>query len=452
MTDFDFTPDALEAAGALEPTPDPGYRYPTDPAVAENLERWRDAKVGVIIHWGIYTSIRQGGSWSLHRQHLGAFTDPPADWSGTDAQHHTWYNDQARGMCGRDFDAADWARVCADAGMRYCVFTTKHHDGFAMYDTEYSNFKSTAEDAGLGRDIVREVPDAFRAEGLDMGLYFSKADWNHPGYWDRSRPIENRLHNFDIDAHPRKWASFVEYTQAQLEELLANYGDVNVLWLDAGWVHEPVEPIGMDQIAARARELQPGILVVDREVHGCYEDYRTPEQEIPDGVLDYPWESCITLTRTWCCEQPNDPAKPLHRVLSDLVAIVGRGGNYLIGIGPDETGAMSQPARERLAQLGQWLRVNGEGIYGTRPWAGAEGVAGSDGWVWTATARDGHFYLLGARDDEADATSGRVRCPVALAAARVVGGGSASVAEDAHDVVFTGAPGPHAVVLEVTPA
>ena len=300
----DFAPDALEAAGALRQYPDPGYISPSDQRTLAALEKWRDHKVGVIIHWGIFSHIGQDGSWSLHRQRLGGFTDPPEDWTGSDEEYHSWYCDQARSFTGEDFNAEEWASACAKAGMRYLVFTTKHHDGYAMYDTDFSNFKSTSEDAGLGRDIVREMFDAFRAYNMETGVYFSKADWNHPGYWDRARTITDRYHNFDIETHRAKWDSFVRYTHNQIDELLRNYGKVNVLWLDAGWVREPDEPIDIDQIAEHARELQPDILVVDREVHGVNENYRTPEQEVPEDIRLYPWESCITMTRGWCSMRP----------------------------------------------------------------------------------------------------------------------------------------------------
>ena len=269
--------------------------------------------------------------------------------------------------------------------MRYLVFTTKHHDGYAMYDTDFSNFKSTSEEAGLGRDIVREMFDAFRAHNMETGVYFSKADWNHPGYWDRARTITDRYHNFDIETHPAKWDSFVRYTHNQIDELLRNYGKVNVLWLDAGWVREPDEPIDIDQIAEHARELQPDILVVDREVHGANENYRTPEQEVPEDIRLYPWESCITMTRGWCSMRPEEPIKPMRHIISNLLAIVSRGGNYLIGIGPDAQGRMSSWIGRGLDELGGFLEVNGEGIYATRPWTDIDQVSGEEGWSWYAT-------------------------------------------------------------------
>ena len=262
MAAHDFTADDLEAAGALGGSADPGYIRPEDPRTQAALEHWQDLKVGVIIHWGLYSSIGQGGSWSLHRERLGEFTDPPEHFTGTDAEYHDWYYDQRRTFHGAEYDPVEWARACAEAGMRYLVFTAKHHDGFAMYDTAYSNLKSTAEDAALGRDVFGATVEAFRAEGLETGVYFSKADWAHPGYWDRALPVKDRFHNYDIAERPQAWQQFVDFTQAQIEELLTRYGTMNVLWLDAGWVREPNEPIGIDRIAERARELQPDILVV----------------------------------------------------------------------------------------------------------------------------------------------------------------------------------------------
>lgn len=435
----DFTPDNLEAAGALTPAPDPGYSWPEDPRTAAALEHWRDLKVGVIIHWGIYSAIHQGGSWSLHRSHLGDFTDPPADWEGTDAQYHTWYCDQARHFRGEEFDACEWARACANAGIKYVVFTTKHHDGFAMYDTAYSNFKCTSEAAGLGRDIFAEVTEAFRAEGLETGVYFSKADWHRSDYWDRSLPISDRFHNYSIADHPKKWQRFVEFTHDQIEELLSNYGKMNVLWLDAGWVRSPEEPIDIDGIARRARELQPDILVVDREVHGPEENYRTPEQALPDHTPEYPWESCITMTKTWCSLQRDEPIKPMTEIIHNLLAIVSRGGNYLIGIGPDATGQLSPHISRGLAELGQFLEANAEGIYGTRVWSGAQQVTGKDGWEWFSTqAGDDSqkIYLFGMPSEAGSLSDTSVTIPPAVKSVRPLAHGSAQLASNDGQTVI----------------
>lgn len=430
----DFAADALEAAGALSAAPDPGYQWPDDPRTRAALEHWRDLKVGVIIHWGIYSAIGQGGSWSLHRERLGEFTDPPADWSGTDEEYHAWYCRQGQSFRGEDYDATEWARMCAEAGLRYLVFTTKHHDGFSMYDTDHSQFKSTAEDSGLRRDIVAETFEAFRTQGLETGVYFSKADWNHPGYWDRGRPIRDRFHNYDIAERPEKWDSFVEYTHRQVEELLTRYGRVNVLWLDAGWVRDPEEPIGIETLAERARELQPDILVVDREVHGPNENYRTPEQELPDRRLDHPWESCITMTRTWCSEGLDDPAKPIGEIAATLVRIVARGGNYLIGVGPDATGRISRHVVERMRELGELLRAIGHAVYGSRP--ADPGLTASGTLEWHLTSPAGNPGVVHAIGLYPEGTA----VPSTL---HVTGNG--------HDITLDVPAGshPHAVVVEV---
>ena len=468
MAAHDFTADDLEAAGALGGTRDPGYIWPQDPRTQAALEHWQDLKVGVIIHWGLYSAIGQGGSWSLHRERLGEFTDPPEHFTGTDAEYHDWYYDQRRSFHGAEYDPVEWARACSDAGMRYLVFTTKHHDGFAMYDTAYSNLKSTAEDAALGRDVFGETVEAFRAEGLETGAYFSKADWAHPGYWDRARPVKDRFHNYDIAQRPEAWRQFVDFTHAQIEELLTRYGTMNVLWLDAGWVREPNEPIGIDRIAERARELQPDILVVDREVHGPHENYRTPEQTLPAEDPGHPWESCITMTRSWCSLRRDDPAKPIEEILGNLLQIVSRGGNYLIGIGPDAEGRLSASVRERLSELGTWLHACGEGIYGTRGGSADAGEVSGGGLEWHHTRKGQTLYAFALlqdgplqhaaqaeRDRAADAPGGgpvEVRLPAGARAARLLGGEGLplrTAADGAVTVALTSSPTAHAVGLAV---
>ena len=398
-----FAPDDLEAAGAGGPVEDPGYVTPTDPRTAAALEHWQDLKFGLIVHWGLYTHLGQAGSWSLCRENTGAFMEMNEDFTGTEAEWNTHYYQSRHTFSGQDYDPEEWASTARAAGMRYLVFTTKHHDGFAMYDTKYSALKSTAEDCALGRDVVRETFDAFRAQGLETGVYYSKPDWGHPSYWDKGREITDRWSNVSAETEPEHWRPFVEYTHRQVEELLTGYGEVNVLWLDGGWCRAPHEPIAMDALADRARELQPDILVVDRSVHGRNENYRTPEQELPDELLPYPWESCITFTRAWCSFAPEEPTKPVGDAIANLVTIIARGGNYLLGVGPDASGAMSSHIRRGLEAIGTWVSAHESAIYGTRalqaePQLGGAVAARAEG-DWFATRSEGALNLFYLPED-----------------------------------------------------
>lgn len=369
------------------------YVWPSDPEVRAALERWQDLKFGVIVHWGPYSQWGVFESWTLCQE-----PDPwcrrPDAWLDDPVGYREAYEALPVTFDAPRFDPEQWARACAAAGMRYVVFTTKHHDGFAMYDTEFSEYKVT--NAALGRDVVREVFDAFRGQGMRAGAYFSKADWHHPDYWNRDRLAPTRYADYDTAADPQRWNRFREFTQAQIDEVLTEYGPVDVLWLDGGWVKAPREDIDMPDIAARAREVQPGILVVDREVHGPQEDYRTPEQQIPDTLQPFPWESCVTLGPMWYSAAPDETYKSATEVVHMLCRVVARGGNLLLGVGPDAAGAFPDAVVARLAEIGAWLERHGEAIYGTRPVAPYE----ADGLLFTARGETVYAIGLVGEDDQ----------------------------------------------------
>lgn len=289
-----------------------------------------------------------------------------------------------------------------------------------------------------------------------MGAYFSLADWSRTEYWDRALPIHDRFHNYDIAARPRAWERFKDFTRDQLEEVVEGYGPFNMVWLDAGWVREPHEPIGMEKIAATLRAHDPGLMIVHREVHGPFENYRTPEQEIPDDILHYPWESCMTLQREWCAMSRDEASKPVEEIVANLVRIVARGGNYLLGIGPDATGHMPDSVRDSLERIGTWMTACGEGVYGTRVPEDPPQVESLDGaisWYLTEKPQEAGtaLYAFGipAEGRELDATSLRVDRPVGAVTLLGSDGRSLALDESSGRIEVPASPTQGAVGLRI---
>jgi alpha-L-fucosidase len=355
------------------------YEWPTDPAVKEKLEQWRDQKFGMIIHWGLYAVPGIIESWQLCSE----------DWIERDStssydKYKEWYWGLKKDFNPVRFNPEQWAQAAKDAGMRYVVFTTKHHDGFNMFDTKETDFKIT--DGPFRNNpranVARYVFEAFRQQNFMVGAYFSKPDWHSEFFWWPKYATADRNVNYDIRKHPWRWNQFKQFTHNQIGELMHDYGKIDILWLDGGWVR-PLETVtdevrawgaaipawsqhvDMPRIAAMARQAQPGLLIVDRTVHGPFENYQTPEQNIPKEKLDHPWESCITLGGAWGYV-PNDKFKSATKVIHSLIEIVAKGGSLLLGVGPSADGAFSEIQVDRLREIGQWMKENGEAIYSTR--------------------------------------------------------------------------------------
>jgi len=355
------------------------YEWPTDPLVVQKLDKWQDQKFGMIIHWGLYAVPGIIESWSLCSE----------DWITRDS--NSYYGDYKKWYWGlqKDFNPVrfnpdQWAKAAKSAGMKYLVFTTKHHDGFCMFDTKQTDFKISNGPFKNNpkADVAKYVFDAFRKEGMMIGAYFSKPDWHSENYWWPVYATANRNNNYDIKKFPWRWDKFKQYTYNQIQELMTGYGSMDILWLDGGWVRPketvnaevlswgaPIpdwsQDIDMPKIASMARKAQPGILVVDRTVHGPYENYQTPEQKIPDHKIDNPWESCMTLGNAWGYV-PNEHFKSSAKVIASLIEIVAKGGSLLLGVGPSADGTLQQPIIDRLHDIGLWMQANGEAIYNTR--------------------------------------------------------------------------------------
>lgn len=360
------------------------YLGPTDTLVKKNLEKWRDLKFGMIIHWGLYSQLGVVESWGLCSEDQ-SFQDR----GGMNYEDYKkMYFGQISKFNPVNFNPEQWAEAGENAGMKYVVFTTKHHDGFCMFDTKETDFKITSTQspfhANHRANVALHVFNAFRLKKFMIGAYFSKPDWHCPNYWTPLLATPDRNNNYDIRKYPERWRAFQDYTFNQINELTTNYGRVDILWLDGGWVRpdstitEEVRSwgyripewnpdINMPGIAKMARKNQPGILIVDRTVHGPYEDYRTPEQSVPDSILPYPWETCMTMTSNWGYVY-NAEYKPLPYLVNTLVDVVSKGGNFLLDVAPSPDGTLDQEAIDRLNGIGAWLKINGEAIYGTRPW------------------------------------------------------------------------------------
>lgn len=363
------------------------YIPPKDSAVIAKLQTWEDWKFGVLIHWGAYAQWGIVESWSLCPEDEGW-----CERRGPYAQNYFEYKKAYENIRTKEFNPTNfnpdkWAAAFKDAGMEYGVFTTKHHDGFCMFDTKYTDYKITDSKSIFSSNprsnVVKEVFNAFRNNGMGVGAYFSKPDWHHENYWYPYFPPTDRNVNYDPKKYPERWKAYQDFTYNQIEELMTGYGKLDVLWLDGGWVRpanslntetrewlgrsQYVQDVNMPRIAAMARQHQPGLLVVDRSVHTEFENYRTPEQQVPAKLLDYPWESCITLGPGWYSSGPGEKYKTVKETIHLLVNIVSKGGNLLLGIGPDKTGDLMPEVYDRLKKIGKWMRVNGEGIYGSVP-------------------------------------------------------------------------------------
>ena len=354
-----------------------------DPDVKKKLDLWQDLKFGLMMHWGTYSQWGIVESWSLcneewiHRR-KGRF------------ENYAHYKDDYRALIKTfnptAFDPARWVAAAAKAGMRYVVTTTKHHDGFCMFDTDTTDYKVTSQQCPFHTDpranITKEVFDAFRKKGFLTGAYFSKPDWDCADYWWPYYATPDRHVNYDPAKHPERWERYKDFTFRQIEELMTGYGAIDILWLDGAWVR-PIgnmpeeykewalkkdwnQDVDMARIARMARTHQPGLIVVDRWVSGEWENYLTPEQRIPDEAISVPWESCITMAPGWSYNE-NHEYKPVRTLVHMLVDIVAKGGNFLLNIAPSPDGEWAPAAYDRLDGIGKWMAVNGEAIYATRP-------------------------------------------------------------------------------------
>ncbi len=371
------------------------YIPETDALVLEKLEQWQDMKFGLLMHWGTYSQWGIVESWSICPEDYGWCQRKKEGTPETYFEYVKAYENLQSSFNPSQFNPEKWAKAAKNAGMKYLVFTTKHHDGFAMFDSKYTDYKITDPKTPFSTNkranITKEIFNAFRDEGLWAGAYFSKPDWHSKDYWWPYFPPRDRNVNYDPEVYPEKWQSFTDYTHNQILELLTDYGKVDILWLDGGWVKKRSDEnikahynsemanlgtgflkttrvnqdIKMDELVTKARQKQPGLIVVDRAVEGINQNYLTPENKVPESTLPYPWESCIISGGGWSYS-PNATYMDGHAAIQMLIDIVCKGGNLLFNIAPGPDGTWHEGAYTLLEDIGAWIDINGDAIYGTR--------------------------------------------------------------------------------------
>lgn len=364
---------------------------------------WHEARLGMFVHWGLYSvaagqwegkDIPGWGEWLLNKIKVD-----PAVYASTLMPRF----DPVK------FDADAWVRAAKDAGMGYIVVTTKHHDGFLLWDSATTELDLSGTPFGkAGRDPLRELAQACTRHGLRLGLYFSLMDWSDRDYLPR-RDWDTRT--TDGASMPR----FVDRMHAQVKELTdGRFGPVAILWGDGDWEHSATT-WRAEELMAAVRTSQPGILINDRwSLPG---DYATPENRIPDGALPTrPWETCMTMNGTWGHVVHDHRWKPAAELIRNLVDIVSKDGNYLLNVGPMGDGAFDAPTAERLEALGMWMRTNGEAIRGCGPVACARPAWGR--LTASADQRRVHAIVFDLPTDRTITIEGIAGAP---ASARVLG-------------------------------
>jgi len=344
------------------------------------MDWWREARFGMFVHWGLYSGL--AGTWEgepaprdKNLEHIQRVVD---------VDTYTYAAEAIPKFRPTEDFATAWAKLAKQAGCKYVVFTTKHHEGFALH-----NSKLTQYDAGdiVGRDLVGEITEALRQEGLKVGFYHSVIDWHHPQYdYTQAKYPPYPKDNIPMTMGPREHSVYVDYLHGQVNELLSNYGKVDILWWDySSFGFDGDKAWRASELIAMCREKQPNVIMNNRlfrrpEAGFSYDgganlskpldprfgDFGTPEQHIPEGFdpkMD--WETCMTMNDTWGYSEHDHDWKSSEVIIRQLIDVVSRGGNYLLNIGPQGDGSIPEPSLKIMTDVGKWMEVNGEAIYGT---------------------------------------------------------------------------------------
>ena len=354
----------------------------------ERMKWWRDARFGMFIHWGLYAV--PAGEWKGKRiDSIGEWIMERADIPVSEYEPLTKKFNPVK------FNADEWVGIAKNAGVKYIVITSKHHDGFCLWDSKVTDY-DIIDASPFKRDILKELSKACKKQGIKLCFYHSIMDWHHP---DAQRPFYPNYN--DAKQSNPNFARYVDnYLKPQVKELITNYGPLGVLWFDGEWIKDWTEPMGKDMFNY-VLALQPNIIInnrvgkgrkgmvgLNKEDQEYAGDFGTPEQQIPpEGLPGVDWESCMTMNNTWGYKSYDHNWKSTEDLLHNLADIASKGGNFLLNVGPTAEGLIPGASVERLAAMGKWMKVNSESIYGT-----TASPLGKVSWG-RCTAKPGKLYL-----------------------------------------------------------
>jgi alpha-L-fucosidase len=331
----------------------------TDEQKTARLKWWTEDRFGMFIHFGLYAEVSRG-EWVKKNERI-----PDEDYQ----KYFEQFNPDL-------YNPREWARMAKQAGMKYAVMTAKHHEGFCLFDSKFTDYKST--NTPFRKDLMKEFVEAFRAEGLKVGFYYSLLDWHHPDYSiDRAHPRSVKTAaQYDSINRTRDMNKYRQYVKDQVRELLTNYGKIDLIWLDFSFPKGEYGKCRKDwdseNLLKMVRELQPKIIVNDRldldDVPGGW-DFKTPEQYKPSEWLQIngkrvPWEVCQTFSGSWGYNRDETTWKDSKQLIGQLIESVSKGGNLLLNVGPTGRGTLDYRAQDRLSSMGDWMNVCGRSIYG----------------------------------------------------------------------------------------